>query len=68
MAGLHPLGRVGRAGEVEDTVAYLLSDATSFVTRTVIPVAGGAQPAVRTRQRVTRSTLTLCRIRGYGRA
>lgn len=41
VARLHPLGRIGRAEEVADAVAYLLSDAASYVSGTVLPIDGG---------------------------
>ncbi len=37
-----PLRRVGSTGEVADVVAYLLSDASSYVTGTNIEINGGA--------------------------
>jgi NAD(P)-dependent dehydrogenase (short-subunit alcohol dehydrogenase family) len=39
---LAPLGRIGQPGEVADLVAYLLSDAASYITGAAIPVDGGA--------------------------
>lgn len=39
---LAPLGRIGQAEEVADLVAYLLSDAASYITGAAVPVDGGA--------------------------
>jgi NAD(P)-dependent dehydrogenase (short-subunit alcohol dehydrogenase family) len=38
---LQPLGRMGRVEEVAETVAFLLSDASSFINGAIVPVDGG---------------------------
>ena len=41
LAPLIPLGRTGTPEEVAETILFLLSDAASYVTGTVLRVAGG---------------------------
>ncbi len=41
MKSLHPIGRIGKPGEVTDAVLFLLSDKASFVTGTTLMVDGG---------------------------
>ena len=41
LAGMHPIGRIGKASEVADAVVWLCSDHASFVTGHALPVDGG---------------------------
>jgi len=41
MGGIHPLGRIGQPDDVASLIVFLLSDASSWMTGTVIPVDGG---------------------------
>jgi NAD(P)-dependent dehydrogenase (short-subunit alcohol dehydrogenase family) len=37
----HPIGRIGRPEEVAEAIAFLASDAASFITGALVPVDGG---------------------------
>ena len=37
----HPIGRIGRPEEVAETIAFLASDAASFITGALVAVDGG---------------------------
>jgi NAD(P)-dependent dehydrogenase (short-subunit alcohol dehydrogenase family) len=41
LARLHPIGRLGRAEEVAELTAFLLSDRASFITGSYYPIDGG---------------------------
>jgi NAD(P)-dependent dehydrogenase (short-subunit alcohol dehydrogenase family) len=41
MDGIHPLGRIGQPEDVASLIVFLLSDASSWMTGTVIPIDGG---------------------------
>jgi 3-oxoacyl-[acyl-carrier protein] reductase len=36
-----PLGRVGRPGDIAEAVAFLVSDASSWITGTTLDITGG---------------------------
>lgn len=41
LIGLHPIGRLGRPAEIAEPIAFLLSDAASFMTASVLVADGG---------------------------
>jgi NAD(P)-dependent dehydrogenase (short-subunit alcohol dehydrogenase family) len=46
MGGGVPLGRIGEAAEAANVIAFLLSEAASFVTGVAVNIDGGASSAV----------------------
>ena len=40
-APFHPLGRVGKADDIANAAAFLLSEQSSWITGAVVPVDGG---------------------------
>jgi NAD(P)-dependent dehydrogenase (short-subunit alcohol dehydrogenase family) len=44
-SGASPLGRVGQPDDVADVIQFFLSDASKYVTGTVLPVDGGSRAA-----------------------
>jgi NAD(P)-dependent dehydrogenase (short-subunit alcohol dehydrogenase family) len=43
---MHPLGRVARAQEVGEAIAFLASDRAGFITGASLPVDGGLLAAL----------------------
>lgn len=41
-----PLGRMGQPNELKGAVAYLLSDAASYVTGSDLPITGGVHVGI----------------------
>ncbi len=39
--GMHPIGRIGRASEIGEVIAFLASDRASFMTGSIVTVDGG---------------------------